>query len=178
MIRIHIHKLNSLILVVILAIIIGSASMYSFQQNSRYEYRQRRIIEKDIADLKVKVGILTAKNKRERPKKNADLKNITVTISVYHPGTAEGWGDGCRTNDGTEICERNLTDPWLCAVSPDLLNDIPFGTTIELRTLGGFFVGECICADTTDKRMKRRIDVLVPKEIKANLFPDSEAIIR
>lgn len=98
-----------------------------------------------------------------------------VTITAYHPGPAEGWGDGCTTADGTEICQRPLTAPWICAVSPDLLEHFPFGTRLTLSTLGGFWTGECEVHDRTHRRFVRRVDVLVPGGVPANLFPASMA---
>ena len=103
-----------------------------------------------------------------------NLLVIPVTISVYRSGPTEGWGSGCITYDGTDICP--LPDENICAVSPDILAKIPLGNIVELTTLNGFWRGTCTIRDRTHSRFKNRVDLLIEKDVPINLFKDSELI--
>ena len=95
-----------------------------------------------------------------------------LTVAAYHAGPAEGWGDGCVTKDGTNICDGTWPkDKWLCAASPDVLKKFPFGTTIELSTLSGFWKGRCEMHDQTNTRFRKRIDILIPTGHKGHVYP-------
>jgi 3D (Asp-Asp-Asp) domain-containing protein len=95
-----------------------------------------------------------------------------VDITVYHATPEEGWGDGCTTYDGTDVCPYNW-DPPICALSPDLLKEIPLGSKIYLTTLDGFWAGSCEVRDRTSSRFRNRVDILVPKGVGGNFYPDS-----
>jgi len=99
-----------------------------------------------------------------------------LTVTAYHAGPEEGWGDGCTTKDGTDICDGTWPkDKWLCAASPDVLKVFPFGTTIELKTLSGFWSARCEMHDQTNTRFRNRIDVLIPKGHKGHVYPHTIA---
>ena len=99
-----------------------------------------------------------------------NLDTFPVTITTYHAAREETDSTPCRTADNTDICNRPTDAPAVCAVSPDLASRFPFGTKIELSTLGGFWSGECVVHDRTNARLKNTIDLLVPDNERGGLF--------
>jgi 3D (Asp-Asp-Asp) domain-containing protein len=93
-----------------------------------------------------------------------------VAVTTYRARAEETDDTPCRTADGTEICRRLASAPRICAVSPDLLDPWPFGTTLEISLLGGFWRSECEVHDVTNARFANHVDILIPDGVRPDRF--------
>lgn len=107
-----------------------------------------------------------------------DRKKINVTVTVYNPVKSQCDSDPLITANNSKIDLKKLNAgklKWV-AVSRDLLrNGVSYGDKIRLTSKenpkinGEYFVMDCM-----NKRFTKRVDLLVPKNIKLGLWEDVE----
>lgn len=97
--------------------------------------------------------------------------------AVYRPEPRQCWGDCTKTADGTHIDIDSLNADLIkfIAVSQDMLarNGGPFryGDTVYLNIPGREdFTGCYVVHDCMNKRYKKCVDILCPKDKKGNLW--------
>lgn len=107
-----------------------------------------------------------------------DRKKINVTVTVYNPVKSQCDSDPLITANNSKIDLKKLNAgklKWV-AVSRDLLrNGVSYGDKIRLTSKenpkinGEYFVMDCM-----NKRFTKRVDLLVPENIKLGLWEDVE----
>ena len=107
-----------------------------------------------------------------------DGKKINVTVTVYNPVKSQCDSDPLITANNSKIDLKKLNSgklKWV-AVSRDLLrNGVSYGDKIRLtykenpKINGEYFVMDCM-----NKRFTKRVDLLVPENIKLGLWEDVE----
>lgn len=107
-----------------------------------------------------------------------DGKKINVTVTVYNPVKSQCDSDPLITANNSKIDLKKLNAgklKWV-AVSRDLLrNGVSYGDKIRLTSKenpkinGEYFVMDCM-----NKRFTKRVDLLVPENIKLGLWEDVE----
>lgn len=109
---------------------------------------------------------------------NNSGKKINVTVTVYNPVKSQCDSDPLITANNSKIDLKKLNAgklKWV-AVSRDLLrNGVSYGDKIRLTSKenpkinGEYFVMDCM-----NKRFTKRVDLLVPENIKLGLWKDVE----
>ncbi len=92
-------------------------------------------------------------------------EHAQVTATVYRTT----YGKTGVTADGTKIRKKNAKELKLIAVSPDMLKKWPLGThvlVVNADSLSGLYV----VRDIMNKRFHNRIDILINKKDKLNMF--------
>ena len=88
---------------------------------------------------------------------------LTVTLTCYHAVAGQCNEDSLITASGAVICSTDSAYTHrYCAVSRDLLEELPYGTIIEVSGCSiDEYNGEWIIQDTMNKRYENYIDLLV-----------------
>lgn len=94
-----------------------------------------------------------------------------VTASCYRAEVGQTDSTPLITADGSLIDTTNIDELRWCAISRDLEKlDIKMGDRILVFGVGQDYDGVWIIKDRMNKRFKRKIDFLISKERKADLF--------
>ena len=95
---------------------------------------------------------------------NSPLEKI-VTLTVYNPVESQCDDTPLITANGTKIDLEKLKKGEIkyCAVSRDLLSEIPYGSIIYIEGHGEYEV-----VDTMNKRFKNRVDIL--QDVDESIF--------
>jgi 3D (Asp-Asp-Asp) domain-containing protein len=92
----------------------------------------------------------------------------TYTVTVYNAVPSQCSGNHLKTADGSTIDPtkvENGTLKW-CAVSRDMLkNGFKYGDKIEILSDDPLISGVYEIHDTTSPRLRKHIDLLMPKKI-------------
>ena len=95
-------------------------------------------------------------------------QNKTYTVTVYNAVPSQCSGNHLKTADGSRIdtdALENGTLKW-CAVSRDMLrNGYKYGDKIEILSSDPLISGVYEIHDTSAPRLKRHIDILMPRRI-------------
>lgn len=88
---------------------------------------------------------------------------LTVTLTCYHAVAGQCDEDSLTTASGAQICSTDsaYTHRYI-AVSRDLLEELPYGTLIEVSGCSiEEYNGVWLVADTINKRYEGCVDVLI-----------------
>lgn len=111
--------------------------------------------DKDKVD-NLSTEIIELKNKIEKTFQNPPLEKM-VTLTVYNPVESQCDDTPLVTANGTKIDLEKLKKGEIkyCAVSRDLLPEIPYGSIIYIEGHGEYEV-----VDTMNRRIKMGVDIL------------------
>lgn len=107
---------------------------------------------------------------------NPEYISFTVTATVYNACESQCNKDPLVTADGSIIDKSNIENLYWIAVSRDLLRDgLKYGDVVELicpsdSTINGHYeIHDCM-----NKKWTRRIDILMPDDVKYGKWENVE----
>lgn len=98
------------------------------------------------------------------------LLSQTYTVTVYNAMPEQCSGDHLVTADGSIIDPQKVEDGiirWVAVSRDMLIDDYKYGDKIEIISEDPLISGIYEIHDTMNKRFTKRIDILMPRKIKA-----------
>ncbi|MFD1187891.1 hypothetical protein [Pontibacter rugosus] len=128
-----------------------------------------KIEEKKITERPLKLEEATRKEATVTAKAEPKaIPTLKVSASIYHPEPGQTDGSPLITADGSRINKRNPGKHRWIAVSRDLHSrwggDIEYGDSLLVSGISDKLDGVYVVRDVMNRRIKKRVDILVGKK--------------